>query len=46
MENIQTILNIPPYNPSGWQIVGKTFMGLLLGVLTGFMIFLIVIFVS
>ena len=46
MENSTLNLNIPPHNPSGRQIVGKIMIGLILGILTSFMIFLIVIFVS
>jgi hypothetical protein len=46
MDSSVTRFNIPPYNPSGWQIVGKTMIGLVLWILTGFMIFLIVILVS
>jgi len=42
----EEILEIPPFNPSGWQVVVKTLIGLIVGIFIAFLIFITLMLVG
>jgi hypothetical protein len=42
----EEILEIAPYNPSGWQVLMKTLIGLIVGIFIAFLIFITLMLVG